>query len=197
MSLKKFGLFGGSFDPVHIAHVALAQVALSQLQLDAVRWVPAGQPWQKTRELASPAHRAAMVQLAIADEPRFTLERCELNRVGPSFTLDTVRELQAATPGAQWFLIIGQDQYVGLHTWRDWKLLLQLVTLAVAMRPGVPAQVNPEVQRVGHQPVALPMMEISSTEIRERVASGQGIDRLVPAAVARYIDRHHLYRGQR
>ena len=197
MSLKKFGLFGGSFDPVHIAHVALAQVALSQLQLDAVRWVPAGQPWQKTRELASPAHRAAMVQLAIADEPRFTLERCELNRVGPSFTLDTVRELQAATPGAQWFLIIGQDQYVGLHTWRDWKLLLQLVTLAVAMRPGVPAQVNPEVQRVGHQPVALPMMDISSTEIRERVASGQGIDRLVPAAVARYIDRHHLYRGQR
>ena len=197
MSLKKFGLFGGSFDPVHIAHVALAQVALSQLQLDAVRWVPAGQPWQKTRELASPAHRAAMVQLAIADEPRFTLERCELDRTGPSFTLDTVRELQAATPGAQWFLIIGQDQYVGLHTWRDWKLLLQLVTLAVAMRPGVPAQVNPEVQRVGHQPVALPMMEISSTEIRERVASGQGIDRLVPAAVARYIDRYHLYRGQR
>ena len=197
MSLKKFGLFGGSFDPVHSAHVALAQVALSQLQLDAVRWVPAGQPWQKTRELASPAHRAAMVQLAIADEPRFALERCELNRVGPSFTLDTVRELQAAEPDAQWFLIIGQDQYVGLHTWRDWKALLQLVTLAVAMRPGVPAQANPEVQRVGHQPVALPMMDISSTEIRERVASGQGIDRLVPAAVARYIDRHHLYRGQR
>ena len=195
MSLKKIGLFGGSFDPVHSAHVALAQVALSQLQLDAVRWVPAGQPWQKTRELASPAHRAAMVQLAIADEPRFTLERCELNRVGPSFTLDTVRELQAATPGTQWFLIIGQDQYVGLHTWRDWKLLLQLVTLAVAMRPGVPARANAEVERVRHQPVALPMMDISSTEIRERVASGQGIDRLVPAAVARYIDRHHLYRG--
>ena len=197
MSLKKIGLFGGSFDPVHSAHVALAQVALSQLQLDAVRWVPAGQPWQKTRTLASPAHRAAMVQLAIADEPRFTLERCELDRAGPSFTLDTVRELQAAEPGAQWFLIIGQDQYVGLHTWRDWKALLQLATLAVAMRPGVPAQANPEVQRVGHQPVALPMMDISSTEIRERVASGQGIDRLVPAAVARYIDRHHLYRGQR
>ena len=195
MSLKKIGLFGGSFDPVHSAHVALAQVALSQLQLDAVRWVPAGQPWQKTRELASPAHRAAMLQLAIADEPRFTLERCELNRVGPSFTLDTVRELQAATPGTQWFLIIGQDQYVGLHTWRDWKLLLQLVTLAVAMRPGAPARANAEVERVGHQPVALPMMDISSTEIRERVASGQGIDRLVPAAVARYIDRHHLYRG--
>ena len=100
MSLKRFGLFGGSFDPVHIAHVALAQVALSQLQLDAVIWVPAGQPWQKTRTLASPAHRAAMLQLAIADEPRFTLERCELDRTGPSFTLDTVRALQVRAVGA-------------------------------------------------------------------------------------------------
>ena len=201
MSLQRLGLFGGSFDPVHIAHVVLAQVALTQLKLDAVRWVPAGQPWQKARELATPAHRAAMVQLAIDHEPRFTLERCELDRTGPSYTLDTVRELQAATPGAQWFLIIGQDQYAGLYSWRDWKALLQLVTLAVAMRPGAPTQVNAEVEaeveRVGHEPVALPMMDISSTEIRERVASGQGIDRLVPAAVARYIDRHHLYRGER
>ena len=199
MSPQRLGLFGGSFDPVHSAHVALAQVALTQLQLDAVRWVPAGQPWQKARELASSAHRAAMVQLAIDHEPRFTLERCELDRVGPSYTLDTVRELQAATPGAQWFLIIGQDQYAGLYSWRDWKALLQLVTLAVAMRPGAPSQVNAEVEaeveRVGHEPVALPMMDISSTEIRRRVARGQAIAGLVPAAVARYIDQHHLYRG--
>ena len=197
MSLLRLGLFGGSFDPVHSAHVALAQVALTQLRLDAVRWVPAGQPWQKARELASPVHRAAMVQLAIADEPRFTLERCELNRVGPSYTLDTVRELRAATPGARWFLIIGQDQYAGLHSWRDWQALLQLVTLAVAMRPGAPAQANAEVERVAHEPVALPMMDISSTEIRQRVARGQAIAGLVPAAVAGYIDQHHLYRGER
>ena len=197
MSLKKIGLFGGSFDPVHSAHVALAQVALTQLQLDAVRWVPAGQPWQKARALASPAHRAAMVQLAIADEPRFTLERCELNRVGPSYTLDTVRELRAATPGARWFLIIGQDQYAGLHSWRDWQALLQLVTLAVAMRPGAPTRVSPEVERLAHEPVALPMMDISSTDIRQRVACGQAVAGLVPAAVARYIDQHHLYRGER
>ena len=197
MSLLRLGLFGGSFDPVHSAHVALAQVALTQLRLDAVRWVPAGQPWQKARELASPVHRAAMVQLAIDDEPRFTLERCELNRVGPSYTLDTVRELRAATPGARWFLIIGQDQYAGLHSWRDWQALLQLVTLAVAMRPGAPAQANAEVERVAHEPVALPMMDISSTEIRQRVARGQAIAGLVPAAVAGYIDQHHLYRGER
>jgi nicotinate-nucleotide adenylyltransferase len=189
-------LFGGSFDPVHSAHVALAHVALTQLRLDSVRWVPAGQPWQKARQLAASEHRAAMVQLAISEEPRFTLERCELDRSGPSFTLDTVRELQAAEPAARWFLIIGQDQYSSLHTWRDWQTLLQHVTLAVANRPGAPTQANDAVQCAGHQPVALPMMDISSTEIRQRVALGQDIDRLVPAAVARYIDQHHLYRGE-
>ncbi len=190
-------MFGGSFDPVHSAHVALAQVALTQLRLDSVRWIPAGQPWQKTREMTAPEHRAAMVQLAIADEPRFALERCELERAGPSYTLDTVLEMQAAEPAAQWFLIIGQDQYAALHTWNHWQDLLRRVTLAVANRPGAPLLANAEVQAAGHQPVALPMMDISSTEVRQRVARGQAIDGLVPASVARYIDQHHLYRGNR
>ena len=195
MSAQRIGLFGGSFDPVHSAHLALAQVALAQLQLDSVRWVPAGQAWQKARPMTAAEHRAAMVQLAIAGEPRFTLERCELDRSGPSYTLDTVRELQAAEPGAQWFLIIGQDQYAALHTWRDWPELLQRVTLAVANRPGAALLANAQVHAAGHQPVALPMLDISSTEIRHRVSRGLAIDGLVPAAVARYIDRHHLYRG--
>lgn len=193
--MKRIGLFGGSFDPVHSAHVALARLALTEMQLDEVRWVPAGQPWQKTRQLASPQHREAMVRLAIEGEPRFVLDRCELARCGPSFTLDTVRELQAAEPGNEWFLILGQDQYAGLHTWRDWRELLTRVTLAVANRPGVIPQAHPDVERAPHRVVALPMMDISSTEIRERVAAGLGIDNLVPAAVAGYIDQHHLYRG--
>ncbi len=192
----RIGLFGGSFDPVHNAHVALAQTALDHLQLDEVRWIPAGQPWQKTRRLAPAADREAMVALAIQAEPRFTLERCELQRSGANYTLDTVRELQAAQPGAQWFLIIGQDQYAGLHTWRDWHELLGLVTLAVAKRPGAPAPSNPDVMRVAHREVALPMMDISSTDIRQRIAEGRGFTGMVPAAVARYIDQHHLYRGQ-
>ena len=195
MSPQRIGLFGGSFDPVHSAHLALAQVALAQLQLDSVRWVPAGQAWQKARPMTAAEHRSAMVQLAIAGEPRFTLERCELDRRGPSYTLDTVRELQAAEPGARWFLIIGQDQYAALHTWRDWPQLLQRVTLAVANRPGAALLANAQVHAAGHQPVALPMLDISSTEIRQRVSRGLPIDGLVPAAVARYIDRHHLYRG--
>jgi len=193
--LKRIGLFGGSFDPVHSAHVALARLALSEMQLDEVRWVPAGRAWQKTAQPVPAQHREAMVRLAIAGEPLFVLERCELQRRGPSFTLDTVRELQEREPGHEWFLIVGQDQYAGLHTWRDWRELLTRVTLAVANRPGLIPRPHTDVERVPHTVVALPMMDISSTEIRECVAAGLGIDNLVPAAVAGYIDQHHLYRG--
>lgn len=193
--MKRIGLFGGSFDPVHSAHVALARLALSELQLDELRWVPAGHQWQKTTHPVSAEHREAMVRLAMGDEPKFVLERCELQRRGPSYTLDTVRELQAREPSNDWFLIVGQDQYAGLHTWRDWRELLTRVTLAVANRPGLMAQPHADVASVPHKMVALPMMDISSTDIRERVEAGLGIDNLVPAAVAGYIDRHHLYRG--
>jgi len=193
--LKRIGLFGGTFDPVHLAHLALARVALDQLQLDEVRWVPAGRPWQKARLLTPAAHRAAMIELAIADEPRFTMDRSEIERSGPSYTLDTVGACQAADPGHDWFLIIGQDQYAGLHTWLGWQQLLERVTLAVANRPGAPLRASPEVEQVAHQAVALPMMDISSTHIRAQVAAGQRVDALVPAAVARYIDQHNLYRG--
>ena len=136
-----------------------------------------------------------MVALAIQGEPRFKLERCELERSGPSYMLDTVRELQAAESGAQWFLIVGQDQYASLHTWHGWQELLRLVRLAVANRPGAHSPVNAELARVPHVEVALPMMDVSSTELRQRIAAGQGVDDLVPAAVARYIDQHHLYSG--
>jgi nicotinate-nucleotide adenylyltransferase len=193
--LKRIGLFGGSFDPVHIAHVELARVALAQLALDEVRWIPAGNPWQKDRVMTPAVHREAMVRRAIDGEPNFLLDRCELQRSGPSYTLDTVRELQAAQPGAEWFLVIGQDQYAGLHTWNDWTELLQRVTLAVANRPDVTAQPSPEVKAFAHKVVDLPAMPVSSTDIRGRLAAGQGIDDLVPPAVARYIDQHHLYRG--
>ncbi|MEP7303385.1 MAG: nicotinate-nucleotide adenylyltransferase [Caldimonas sp.] len=191
--MKRIGLFGGSFDPVHNAHVALAATALDQLRLDELRWIPVGQPWQKTRRLADAADRETMVRLAIAGEPRFALDRCELRRRGPSFTLDTVRELVAGLAGAQWFLVLGQDQYASLHTWRDWRELLGLVTLAIANRPGAALAVNSQITRVEHQTVLLPMMDISSTEVRRRVAAGESIAGLVPESVASYIEQRRLY----
>ena len=191
--MSRVGLFGGSFDPVHDAHVALATTALEQLKLDEVRWIPVGQPWQKTRQLAAAADREAMVRLAIAGEPRFVLDRSELRRSGPSFTIDTVRELAAAEPETEWFLILGQDQYASLHTWRDWRELLGLVTLAIANRPGAALAVNTQIARVEHQAMLLPMMDVSSTEVRRRVAAGESIAGLVPEAVARYIEQRRLY----
>jgi nicotinate-nucleotide adenylyltransferase len=189
----RVGLFGGSFDPVHNAHVALARTALDQLRLDELRWIPVGQPWQKARRLASGADREAMVRLAIAGEPRFVLDRSELRRRGVSYTLDTVREYAAAAPGDERVLILGQDQYASLHTWRDWRELLGLVTLAIANRPGAVLSVNPQIAQVAHQTVLLPMMDVSSTEIRRRIEAGEPIAGLVPDAVARYIDQRRLY----
>ena len=193
--MRRIGLFGGSFDPVHNAHVALARSALDALALDEVRWIPAGHPWQKTRTLADAAHRQAMVALAIEGEPRFVLDPIELQRPGPSFMLDTVVELQAAQPGAQWFLVIGQDQQAGLPTWHGAEELTRRVTLAVAQRPGASGDVQALrlADSVVHT-VPLPPMALSSTEVRKRCAAGQAIDHLVPQNVARYIGQHGLYR---
>jgi nicotinate-nucleotide adenylyltransferase len=191
---RRRGLFGGTFDPPHVAHVALARTALDALALEAVHWVPAGDPWQKARAITPAADRAAMVGLAIGDEPRFVLDRIEIDREGPSYTIDTVRALQAAHPGVDWVLIVGADQHAGLHTWREWPELLQRVTLAVAGRPGAASPVDAAVQRHAHRVVPLPPLDIAATEIRERVARGLPIDHMVPRAVARYIDQHGLYR---
>jgi nicotinate-nucleotide adenylyltransferase len=184
---------GGSFDPVHNAHLALACSALDTLALDELRWIPAGSPWQKTRRLTSAEHRVAMLRLAIAGEPRYALERCEIERAGPSYMLDTVRELQQRDPDAQWFLIVGQDQFANLHTWHGWNELLSRVTLAVAARPRAALHADAQLRGRAYQVLPLPAMDIAATTLRERVARGEPIDDLVPPAVARYIDQHALY----
>ena len=191
---KRIGLFGGTFDPPQLAHAALARCARDALRLDELRWIPTGSPWQKAHAISDAHHREAMVNLAIAAERAFVLERCELERAGPSYTLQTVHELRQRVPGASWFLLIGADQYNNLHTWRGWPELLRMVTLAVAPRPGVAMRPDPRVAQAPHQLVPLPPMDISATEIRDRVARGESISGLVSDAVAGYIAQHHLYR---
>jgi len=191
---------GGSFDPVHSAHVALAETALQHLALDEVRWIPVGQAWQKARALAPAAHRLAMVEAAVAHEPRFVVDDIEVRRAGPSYTLDTVKALQAQHPdAAQWVLIIGQDQYANLATWHDWPELLQRVNLAVACRGDqvvtAPAALQDHPHTVTRLP--LPPMPVSSTDIRARLARGADPASLAPSlvspGVARYIAHHQLY----
>jgi nicotinate-nucleotide adenylyltransferase len=203
-AIRRIGLMGGSFDPVHTAHLALGCTALSHLSLDQVRWIPVGQPWQKARQLAAPAHRLAMVALATDNEPRFVVDDIEIRRDGPSYTLDTVRALQACAGQGQksrdnWFLIIGQDQYANLPTWHGWRELIERVTLAVACRGDQRPTPAAELAATPHRMVELPMppMTVSSTDIRARLAQGDAPDTLAPAmvppAVARYIANHQLY----
>lgn len=198
--VRRIGLFGGSFNPVHNAHLALACVALEHLALDELRWVPTGHAWHKPGQLAAAQHRIAMLRLALADEPRCVIDPIELKRSGPSYTLDTVRALQAARPGHSWFLLIGQDQYSKFDTWVGWQALLPRVTLAVAGRAGSEPEAPPAVaaalaalQRRARR-LPLPAMTVASTDIRQRAARGEPIGDLVPPEVAGYIESHALYR---
>ncbi|MGM9512725.1 nicotinate (nicotinamide) nucleotide adenylyltransferase [Roseateles sp. DB2] len=191
------GLFGGSFDPPHLAHLSLARTALRQLGLAELRWLPAGQPWQKAgRQLAAPGHRLAMVQALVAGEPRCVVDPTELDRPGPSYMIDTVEALQSRFPERrEWFLVIGQDQYAGLASWHRWQELLERLTLAVAARAGQAVSAAPEVAAVAHRVVRLdmPALEISSTLLRERCLRGEDITPMVGDGVARYIAQHRLY----
>jgi nicotinate-nucleotide adenylyltransferase len=191
-------LFGGSFNPPHQAHLALARLARAELQLDELRWLPAGQPWQKPASGLAPAqHRATMVGLLTQGEAGFVLDPREIQRLGPSYTIDTVRELMAEQPGAEIALVIGQDQYAHLDTWRDAAQLRSLVTLAVAARGGQKPAPPAHWAHIPHRLVVLPLppMAISATDIRQRLAQQQPIEALVGKAVAGYIERHHLYRA--
>jgi nicotinate-nucleotide adenylyltransferase len=190
-------MFGGAFDPPHVAHVALAQAALEQLQLDQLRIIPTGQAWHKRRPLSAPEHRLAMTRLAFGDLPQAVIDERELRRPGASYTIDTLRELRAEQPAAQLFLVMGEDQAVSLTRWRDWEAILELATLCVAARHSTPAPAGTLQTALPRQAdlrlLRLPNMPESATEVRNNAAAGTDIAHLVPPAVARYIDRHHLY----
>lgn len=203
----KVGIFGGSFDPPHQGHRALAEAAFGHLGLDRLHWLPAGRPWQRRHELAPAEHRRAMVAAAIEGRPGFVLDDRELARPGPSYTIDTVGELLAEQPGARLFLLIGEDQLQRLPTWHRWQELVGQVTLAVAHRGALrepPTELARALAAAGRRIERLPMppMAVSSTAIRAHLgdtlppgtprAAALVPDLLAPA-VARYIDSHHLY----
>lgn len=195
---RRLGVFGGAFDPPHLAHVALARAAVSQLGLDELRVFPTGQAWHKARALSPAEHRLAMARSAFAEVPHAVVDDRELHRSGPTYTVDTLRELRAEHPGDALLLVIGADQAEALHGWHDSGEIMRLATVAVAARarpdPDAPPFDASRLPAGSWVAVELPSMPVSATQIRARVAAGQDIAQLVPPGVARYIARHHLYR---
>ncbi|MBI1953002.1 MAG: nicotinate (nicotinamide) nucleotide adenylyltransferase [Candidatus Omnitrophica bacterium] len=189
----KIGLFGGTFNPVHRGHLLLAEGAQRALGLDRLLWVVSGIPPHKVPDpLIAPEHRYEMVRLAVAGQARFEPSRIEMDQPGPSYTIDTVRRLQAGPPGraAEWFLLVGSDSAGELPTWKSFESLKAMVQIVVIPRPDLPGAQAP----AGVRTIAVTTLPISSSQIRQRVREGLPIEELVPEAVARYIAARGLYR---
>lgn len=197
----RIGLFGGAFDPPHNAHVALVQAAVLQLGLTRLHVLPTGQAWHKPRTLSAAHHRLAMARLAFDELPGVQVDPREIERDGPTYTIDTLRELQRENAGAQMVLVIGADQAAALTTWRDWQEVARDAIISVAERDQ-PARTIPQfdfekLSGARMERLQLPRMPVSATAIRAQLARAAPGDKnassLVPAPVARYIAHHHLY----
>jgi nicotinate-nucleotide adenylyltransferase len=195
---QRIGILGGAFDPPHNAHVAMAEAAMAQYHLDALHIIPTGDAWHKTRNLSTGAARADMARLAFADVQGVVVNDMELQRQGPSYTIDTLQSLELQYPGAQFFIFVGEDQGKALGTWREIEQIARRAIICVAERemPGTPDSVVPS-HDIPTQALKLPQLPHSATQVRARVAHGQPIDALVPKTVALYIYRHHLYQPAR
>lgn len=210
---RRVGLLGGTFDPVHLAHLALARAALEHLALDELRFVPTGRSWQKERAGASTAQRVEMLRIAIAGLPRASIDERETQRAGASYTIDTLLELRDELGAATALvLLVGSDQLRNLPTWHRWDELLRHAHLGVVRRAadtldGLDARVQALVDAHGRDAlpdapggsivfVPMPPMSVSGTALRERIARGESPGELLPAGVLDYIERNRLYRAR-
>ncbi|MCF8149338.1 MAG: nicotinate-nucleotide adenylyltransferase [Burkholderiaceae bacterium] len=216
---KALGLFGGTFDPLHIAHLRLAMEARETLGLDEVRFIPAGNPPLRNAPDCSPEHRLAMVERALADAPGYSVDASEVrnsaNAAGPSYTVDTLeRQRQQHGPRRPLVLLMGADAFARLETWHRWRDLFELAHIGVATRPGHTLKVGAGDTALDREysarkgdsaaisgaaagsivAFAITSLEISATAIRRRLSDGLSIRYLVPDAVVDYIDEHQIYR---
>jgi len=212
--LNVCGILGGTFDPVHLGHVALAHAALAGLPLSEVLWMPSGSPGHRAPPSASARERLAMLRLATADDPRFRIDAAELESGEPTYTVHTLTRLRAQQGSAQPLaLLLGSDSFLSLPTWLRWRELFDLAHFAVASRPGhLPSDGGPspelsaEIVRRSARPEQLaasaagriayfdmPPVDISASAVRARFAAGQDTRHLLPAAVLAYIQSQHLY----
>ena len=194
---SRLGILGGTFDPVHMGHLVAANEALHELNLDRVLLVVAGEPWQKVGErVVTPSEdRFAVVEAVASSVPGLCASRIEIDRTGPSYTIDTVQQLRREHPDDELFLLVGSDVALELTTWRRVEELPGLVTLVIVDRAGVPEIGDPPGWRV--ERLRIPSLEISSSDLRERLATGRPVDFLVPDVAIRCIRQRGLYAVRR
>jgi nicotinate-nucleotide adenylyltransferase len=195
----RLGIFGGTFDPPHCGHLLMAEAALKQIPLDLLLFAPVGlQPLKRDQPLTPAEQRARMLQLVIAEQPRFELSRIDLDRPGPHYSVDLLAIARRQFPEAELWFIMGEDSLADLLRWREPARLIHLARLAVLRRPGFEPDWHalqgalPEI-RARIDWIELPEISISASDIRRRVHDGQSIDGLVPTAVADYIKEQNLY----
>ncbi|MEA2628391.1 MAG: nicotinate-nucleotide adenylyltransferase [Chloroflexota bacterium] len=200
MSARKLGLLGGTFDPIHVGHLAAAQVAIGCARLDRVIFIPAATPPHRAPAVAPAEQRLEMCRLATEGDARFEVSDMELKREGPSYTVDTLTELRSRHPGDELFLILGWDAARLFPTWRRPVEVRELASVVVVGRPGsaAPREADLSSANLDGDGVVLclePTPDVSASEIRRAVAAGDSIAGKVPEAVERYITAHRLYAG--
>lgn len=189
----RVGVMGGTFDPIHHGHLVAASEVQQMFDLDEVVFVPTGQPWMK--DGVSPAeHRYLMTVVATASNPRFTVSRVDIDRNGPTYTIDTLRDLRRERPDAELFFITGADAIAQILQWKDVTELWELAHFVAVSRPGHALDIR-GLPEAGVSSLEVPALAISSTECRERVGRGFPVWYLVPDGVVQYISKHHLYRS--
>lgn len=190
----RIGVMGGTFDPIHNGHLVAASEVAQSFDLDEVVFVPTGEPWQKAR-VTEGEHRYLMTVIATASNPRFTVSRVDLDREGPTYTIDTLRDLRTERPDAELFFITGADALAQILSWRDHDELWDLAHFVAVTRPGhvlsTAGLPSDDLSRL-----EVPALSISSTDCRDRVRRGSPVWYLVPDGVVQYIAKHHLYRSK-
>ncbi|MEN9706551.1 MAG: hypothetical protein RIS31_117 [Actinomycetota bacterium] len=191
--MTRLGVMGGTFDPIHHGHLVAASEVASAFNLDGVLFVPTGEPWQKSKVTPS-EHRYLMSVIATASNPRFTVSRVDIDRNGPTYTIDTLRDITAAYPDAELFFITGADAIKQIVEWKDVDQIWPLAHFVAVTRPGHKLEL-PTAPDGAISVLEIPALAISSTDVRARVGNGNPVWYLVPDGVVQYIGKHNLYQA--
>ena len=194
MTKLRLGVMGGTFDPIHHGHLVAASEVAAALNLDQVTFVPTGMPLQKP-DVSNSEDRYLMTVIATASNPRFNVSRVDIDREGPTYTVDTLKDIQSAYPDAELFFISGADAITQILAWKDFDELWKAAKFVAVTRPGHAMQLPESAPAGAIEVLEVPALSISSTDVRQRSANGDPVWYLVPDGVVQYINKHNLYRG--